>query len=175
MQRTLLRVIKKHLCIVWINCKVEKFVDIWVYSNSINPCASVRQSASWIYNELSGQRVYQISLQSVWIQLENAPITVFLYMCAGASIHSKLWHLLNHKLLQFNNVSRQSSVMTEARASSLFNDNSSNNNGLVRVFAKLKNSKNPNRKWDIAQPTHPHLNPNFFWKPITDMDRTLKS
>ena len=44
----------------------------------------------------------------------------------------------------------------------------------LRGFAKFKKSK---KKLDRAQPTHPPPYPNifFFWKPISDMARTLKS
>ena len=39
----------------------------------------------------------------------------------------------------------------------------------LRGFAKLKKKKKKKKKI-IALNSHP----NFFWKPITDMDRTLK-
>ena len=42
---------------------------------------------------------------------------------------------------------------------------------VLRGFVKLKNSK---INWDRAHPSHPPPS-NFFWKPITDTDRTLKS
>ena len=43
----------------------------------------------------------------------------------------------------------------------------------LRGFAKLKKIQN---KLDRAHPTHPpSTQTSFFYKPITDMDRTLKS
>ena len=40
-------------------------------------------------------------------------------------------------------------------------------------LCKVKKFQKSKINLDGAHPTHPHQ--NFFWKPITDMDRTLKS
>ena len=42
------------------------------------------------------------------------------------------------------------------------------------IFAKLKIPK-IQFFFATADPTHPPPSKHFFWKPITDMDRTLKS
>ena len=47
----------------------------------------------------------------------------------------------------------------------------------LRAFAKLKKFQKSKQNLDRAQPTHPPHYPNifYFWKPISDMARTLKS
>ena len=50
---------------------------------------------------------------------------------------------------------------------------------ILRGFAKLKKFKKSKKNLDRAQPTHPPTHPPIqiyiFWKPISDMARTLKS
>ena len=45
----------------------------------------------------------------------------------------------------------------------------------LRALQSETNSKNPKTNWiELTPPTHPQAK-LLFWKPITDMNRTLKS